>query len=52
MDLRLGKNAVFFMDTFCLSKRSAQMGKTSMIHLSMDMKIPPELMLVAIFMKM
>jgi len=33
-------------------KRSAQIGKTSMIHLSMDMKITPELMLVAIFMKM
>ena len=27
MDLRLSKNAVFFKDTFCLSKKSAQMGK-------------------------
>ena len=40
MAFRLGKNAVIFKDTFCLSKKSAQMGKTSMIHLSMDMKIP------------
>ena len=43
MDLRLGKNAVFFKDTFCLSKKSAQMGIKSMIHLSIHMKIPPRI---------
>ena len=32
MDLRLSKKAVFFKDTFCLSKKSAQMGIKSHTH--------------------
>ena len=40
MDLRLGKGAVFFKDTFCMSKKKCTNGQTSMIHLSMDMEIP------------
>ena len=27
MDLRLGKNAVFFKDTFCLSKKKCTIGQ-------------------------
>ena len=43
MDLRLGKNAVFFKDTFCLSKKKCTNGQNihdAVMHWSMDMKIP------------
>ena len=31
MHLRLGKNAVFFKDTFSLSKKKCKNGKTSIV---------------------
>ena len=39
MDLRLGKNAVFFKDTFCLSKKKCTNGQNIHDALSMDMNI-------------
>ena len=39
MDLRLGKNGVFFKDTFCLSKKKCTNGLNIHDALSMDMKI-------------
>ena len=40
MDLRLGKNAVFYKDTFCLSKKKCTNGLNIHDALSMDdMKI-------------
>ena len=37
MDLRLGKNAVFFKDAFCLSKKKCTNGQNIHDALSMDM---------------
>ena len=39
MNLRLGKNAVFCKDTFCLSKKKCTNGLNIHNALSMDMKI-------------
>ena len=39
MDLRLGKNAVFFKDTFCLSKKKCTNGQIIHDALSMDINI-------------
>ena len=39
MDLRLSKNAVFFKDTFCLSKKKCTNGQDIHVALSMDMNI-------------
>ena len=49
MNLRLGKNAVFCKDTFCLSKKEWTNGQN--IHDALVYG-HEELMLVAIFMKM
>ena len=40
MDLRLDKNAVFFKDIFCLSKKKCTNGQKFHDTLSVDMKIP------------
>ena len=37
---RLGKNAVFFKDNFCLSKKKCTNGQKFHDTLSVDMKIP------------
>ena len=39
MDLRLGKNAVFFKDSFCLTKKMCTNGLKIHDALTMDMKI-------------
>ena len=39
MDLRLGKNAVFFKDTFCLSKKKWTNGQNIHDAMSVDIKI-------------